>query len=277
MLDGGTSRVPGAVRGRRVEAARAGGPVSGPLLFARYAYPPNELGFCGPEAPHQLLELVSGAVDDGGLRELARGFAGAWPYLELIAAANGIGDPLDVRVVEAYWIGNVLLDRVPLSMMGGSLEDRFRARAGRSWSQLAEVIPGAQPHHSFHVFGVYPWLGLLRAGRVDEPLRVLDRCRVRWGRVVDVVGDRAVVRSRPLEWDGRVLREGTPDLEQVVVAMDGLGLAGPLRPGDWCSLHWDWVCERLSPRRLAALRYRTGRQLAAVNALAVPPPVRVLS
>ena len=256
---------------------RAAGPTSGPLLFARYAYPPNELGFCGPDASCQLLEQASQGVDDADLRHLARGFAGAWPYLELIAAANGLADPLDARVVEAYWVGNVLLDRVPLALLGSSLEDRFRARVGRSWEQLAEAVPGAQPHHSFHVFGVYPWLGLLREGRVDEPLRVLDRCRIRWGRVVDVVGDRALVRSRPLEWDGRALREGPARIEPAVVAVDGLGLAGPLLPGDWCSLHWDWVCERLAPRRLAALRYRSNRQLAAVNALRIPGPAVVLS
>ena len=260
-----------------VGRAAPGARPSGPLLFARYAYPPNALGFCGPDAAGQLLEQASTGVDDGDLRHLAQGFAGAWPYLELIAAANGLADPLDARVVEAYWIGNALLDRVSLSMMGGSLEDRFRVRVGRSWSQLAEAIPGAQPHHSFHVLGVYPWLGMLRGGRVDEPLRVLDRCRIRWGRVIDVVGDRALVRSRPLQWDGRALREGPIAVEQVVTSVDGLALAGPLLPGDWCSLHWDWVCERLSPQRLAALRDRSGRQLAAVNALAVPPPAAVLS
>ena len=43
---------------------------------------------------------------DRGLRDLAAGFEGAYPYLELIAAANGIEDPLDTRVVDAYWIGN---------------------------------------------------------------------------------------------------------------------------------------------------------------------------
>ena len=42
----------------------------------------------------------------------ARQFDGAWAYLESIARAAGIADPLDERVVEAYWIGNDLLDRV---------------------------------------------------------------------------------------------------------------------------------------------------------------------
>lgn len=271
---------PGQVVGATAGAARPGGAHSGALLFARYAYPPNAMGYCGPDAAAELLERAAGGAGgaDDGLRRLARGFEGAWPYLELIAAANRIRDPLDRRVVEAYWIGNTLLDRVPPAMTAASLEHRFRDRTGeRSWERLVAAVPGAQPHHSFHVFGVYPWLGLLRGGRVDEPLLVLDRCRIRWGQVVAVAGDGAVVRSRPLKWDGRVLSEGPPRDEQVVIARDGYGLAGPLVAGDWCALHWDWVCERLDRRRLAALQARSRRQLAVVNALPYPAPAVVLA
>lgn len=251
---------------------------SGALRFARYAYPPNELGYCGPDGSHRLLEQVAAGADDGDLRRLVRGFEGAWPYLCLIAAANGIADPLDERVVEAYWVGNELLSRVSPRLMGDSLELRFRDRAGRSWSRLCAPVPaGALPHHSFHVFGVYPWLGLLRLGRVDEPLRVLDRCRVRWGEVSAVSGGLATVRFQPLTWDGRRLGLGDPVEEQAVVSTEQHGLAGPVGPGDWVALHWDWVCERLDGRGLAALRTHTLRQLHVVNSVAVPAPAAVLS
>ncbi|GAB2856624.1 DUF6390 family protein [Nocardioides pacificus] len=250
----------------------------GALRFARYAYPPNELGYCGPDASGQLLEQVAAGVADGDLRRLLRGFDGAWPYLELIAASNGIGDPLDDRVVEAYWIGNPLLDRVGARRLGDSLESRFRRRAGPSWSGLVAPVPdGAVPHHSFHVFGIYPWLGLLREGRLDEPLRVLDRCRIRWGQVCSVSGGEVVVRSRPLVWDGRRLALGPAAAERAVASRDQRGLAGALRPGAWCSLHWDWVCEELDSRSLTRLRHYTLRQLAVVNALAVSGPASVLS
>jgi hypothetical protein len=251
---------------------------SGAVLFGRYAYPPNELGYCGPDAQQQLLEQVSAEADDPDLRRLARGFEGAWPYLELIAGSNGIADPLDPRVVEAYWVGNHLLDRVTPRLMADALSDRFRDRAGRSWDRLVDAVPaGALPHHSFHVFGVYPWLGLLREGRHDEPLRVLDRCRIRWGQVLSLTGTNAIVRSRPLAWDGRNLAIGEPVVETASVGVDGLGLAGPLREGDWCALHWDWICERLDPRRLSALRACTTRQLAVVNRTAFPAPAAVLA
>jgi hypothetical protein len=155
---------------------------------------------------------------------------------------------------------------------------RFRDRVGRSWSRLIDAVPaGALPHHSFHVFGVYPWLGLLREGRVDEPLHVLDRCRVRWGRVVEVRGAEAVVRSRPLLWDGRRLVLGQPREERAVLRQDGHGLAGAVQAGDWCSLHWDWVCERLDRRALTALHGHTLRQLAVANSTPFPAPAAVLA
>ncbi|HSO65554.1 MAG TPA: DUF6390 family protein [Ornithinibacter sp.] len=253
-------------------------PLSGALRFAAYAYPPNALGYCGPDASQQLLEQVSGGVDDPDLRRLAKGFEGAWPYLELIASANGIRDPLDPGVVEAYWIGNGLLDRVGPRLLGDSLETRFRGRAGRSWSRLVDAVPaGAVPHHSFHVFGIYPWVGLLREGRVDEPLHVLDRCRVRWGRVLELRGPRAVVMSRPLEWDGHRLLLGPERREEVLLREDGLGLAGPVHVGDWCSLHWDWVCERLDRRQLAALCRYTGDQLRVADSTPFSAPASVLA
>jgi hypothetical protein len=251
---------------------------SGALRFARYAYPPNVLGYCGPDASGQLLDQVRAGVDDGDLRRLARGFEGAWPYLELIAHEHGIADPLDARVVEAYWVGNDLLAGVPTRLLGDSLESRFRDRAGPAFSRLVAPVPaGALPHHSFHVFGVYPWVGLLRQGQVDAPLRILDRCRVRWGEVLAVGGGLATVRFRPLTWDGRRLGLGDPVEEQAMVSTVDGGLAGAVAPGDLVSLHWDWVCERLDRRTLAALRSHTLRQLAIVNAMPVPAPAAVLS
>jgi hypothetical protein len=254
------------------------GQPSGPRLFAQFAYPPNELGYCGPGDPLALLEHTSTGLDEPGLRALARGFAGAWPYLELIAAANKLSDPLDHRVVEAYWVGNRLLDRVAPAMMCRSLEDRFAFRAGSGFQRLVDPAPdGALPHHSFHVFGVYPWVGLLRLGRVDQPLTVLDRCRIRWGRVTATGCDWATVDSRPLQWDGQRLALGPPRAERVRWTSGGLGLARDLAVGDVCAMHWDWVCDVLPPARLATLRRYSAGQMALVNAARWPAPATVLA
>ena len=217
----------------------------GALLFARYAHPPNLLGYCGPADHLAFFEQATDGVVDRGLGELTRAFDGAWPYLELIASANGIRDPLDRAVVHAYWIGNPLLERVDMAALGGSIEERFRRRVGRGWDHLSTaILAGAVPHHSFHVLLVSPWIGLMRAGRSEHPLHVIDRCRIRAGRVIEVVGDVATVKA------------------------DGRGFLSSLTRGDPVSLHWDWICDRLEPVDVRALDRYTARHLRLANDLA---------
>ena len=250
--------------------------VDGATMFARYAYPPNELGYCGPDDHRALLEYAAAGVVDRGLSQLARGFAGAWPYLELIAGSTAIAQPLDRRVVEAYWLGSSLLERIDMTAFGNSLFERFRRRAGAGWSSLAEAIPvGALPTHSFHVFGVYPWVGLLRGERSEQPLHVLERCRIRWGKVLTVNGDAAVVLSQPLTWDGSRLALGSYRPESVTRGVDGTGLAAQIVPGDWVSMHWGWICDRLSRRQLSDLRRYSLLELDVTNRRVSRPGVAV--
>jgi hypothetical protein len=241
--------------------------VPGPVLFVRYAFPPNHHGFCGPADSATFFEYGAAGVVDGGLRSLAREFAGAWPYLELIARATGIPDPLDTRVVEAYWVGSSLLDRVGTTAIGDSMEERFRRRTGAQFPGLAEgVVAGGVPHHSFAVFCIYPWVGLLGDDRkAAHALTVLDRCRIRWGRVLAVHGDQVIVESSPLTWDGRRLELGAAQTETAVRSLDGVGLVGDLAVGDYVSLHWEWVCDRLTQRQVSALQHYTRRHLRIVN------------
>jgi hypothetical protein len=139
---------------------------------------------------------------------------------------------------------------------------------GNKFQFLAEgVLAGGVPHHSFHVFGVYPWVGLLGNDRMTtHALTVLDRCRVRWGKVITVRGDQVTVESRPLLWDGRLLTLGEPVAETARLALDGgTALARGIAPGDWVALHWDWVCDKLTGRQLRALRGYSQRHLDMVN------------
>lgn len=258
-------------RGRRTS--------SGPLRFARYAYPPNELGYCGPGDPEEFLGLAA-TNGTGGLVALARRFEGAWPYLELIAAANGIADPLDERVVDAYWVGNALLGGVSASMLLSSVRERFGHRAGRDLEALSAAVPlGAMAHHSFHVFGVYPWLGLLRGaahGAAGAAMTVLDRCRIRWGTVLSVDAELLTVTSRDLAFDGHRLQPGAARVEVVRRGRGGMDMLDDVVPGDVVSMHWDWACERLDAGALRRLRSCTARTLTAVNAAPLPGPAALL-
>lgn len=242
-------------------------PVAGPILFARYAYGPNRLGYCGPDAVEELWGEGTSGGDGAALRELARSFEGAWPYLELIATANGIPDPLDRRVVEAYWLGNDLLASVRPGLMAASLEQRFRPRTRpESWRWLAgKPSDGARPVHAFHVLDVFPRIGLMRSGSVERALETMDSCRIRWGRVLERDGDWLVVDAVPLVLtDGR-LALGAPRLERIQAWRDGTGFVNTAEPGDVISIHWSWACDRLSARQVAGLVRSTRHQIAIAN------------
>ncbi len=242
-------------------------PVPGPILFVRYAFPPNFHGACGPPDHQALFQYGASSTVDPGLHQLARQFAGAWPYLELIAHSVGIADPLDRRVVEAYWVGNSLLDRVGVANLGDSMESRFRRSTGLQFGNVTDaVLAGGLPHHSYHVFCIYPWVGLLGDDRrYEKALMVLEQCRVRWGTVVSVLPQQLVVRSQPLCFESGRLFLGEDRLETVERTLDGVGLVPQFAVGDWVSMHWEWVCDTLSARRLAALKHYTAEHLDIVN------------
>ena len=167
-------------------------------------------------------------------------------------------------MVEAYWVGNDLLGKVDPQALLEGLRCRFRAQTGGLLSRVAPS-PDVLSNHGFHVFAVYPWASML-GGTSDVPRSVLDACRIRWGTVESVDGERAQVRSQPLEWDGSRLRLGAPRTETVRWSAEGLSLAATPAPGGVVSMHWDWICERLTPDRTDALADSTAHALDMANA-----------
>ena len=241
--------------------------MEGPLLFLRYAFMPNRLGYCGGDDFQALFGYgVDGQVDRG-LIELERQFEGAYPYLQLIAGANRIADPLDARVVEAYWIGNSLLDRVDMGALYASLEERFRKRTkSNEWPWLAAKVPaGARPHHSFHVFEVYPRIGLMRSGAVEHLRETMEQCCIRWAKVLAVMGWQLLVEAPPLVLRDGTLLFGEPREETVISRVDGRGFVDSVAEGEWVSIHWGWACDVLTPRQCANLQHYTRGHLALCN------------
>jgi hypothetical protein len=237
------------------------------VLFARYAYGPNRLGLCGPDEADSLFGEGTTEGDDRKLRELALGFEGAYPYLELIARSNGIADPLDARVVDAYGLGSPLLDHVPAPLLGESLRVRFRPRVRpATWRWLEASVPaGARPVHAFHVLDVFPKVGLMRGGDAEKVLEIMDSCRVRWGRVQERCGDSLVVSTVPLALiDGKLaLGEAVP--ATVTAWRDGHSFIDEVARGDVISIHWDWACDVLDEDQIGRLIGWTRRQLEIAN------------
>ncbi|MDQ2636569.1 MAG: DUF6390 family protein [Actinomycetota bacterium] len=231
------------------------GLTTGQTLFGRYAYPPNELGYCGP-------------ADGGGTSGLASHaaeFDGAWPYLRAIAEALG-SDALDEQVVDSYWVGGPALYKVDPAELLARLRSAF---TGQLTGLLDMVSPSSDvlAHHSFHVFVVYPWVRFL--GRdAATAVHVMQNCRVRWGTVESVDDQRAVISSHPLQFDDGRLMLGTPQTETLHWAKGGVSLIQAPAPGTVVSAHWDWVCATLTDTECAALEAATRTTLQLVNSLA---------
>lgn len=225
----------------------------GHSLFARYALPPNELGYCGP-ADASMTDIAAHA----------REFDGTWPYLMAIAEASGTDDPLDVGVVENYWVGGPLLDRVDPATLLDRLRDSFAGQVTGLLDDLTDCA-GVLAHHSFHVFIVYPWVRFLSRDATTA-LRVMQSCRIRWGTVESVDDDTAVIVSRPLVIDADVIALGDATAERVQWRNDGASSIQSPRPGDTVSAHWHRICDTLTDSQTGALATATQATLDLVNA-----------
>lgn len=235
--------------------------LDGPQVFARYAFMPNRLLYCGGDDNRSLFDHILAGVTNPDLLGLLRKFTGAVPYLQLIASSNAIADPFDRRVVEAYWLGNELLQGVEARALYASLSARFgRQLKPRDLALVLGKAPsGAHPHHSFHVLEVCPRNGWPHA------LVWMDNCRISWGKVISLNGSTLIADVVPLTLEGNALVLGQPARRTIARQVDGRGFVDSAQPGDWISIHWGWACQVLSHLQVTNLVRWTRYHLRLVN------------
>lgn len=251
-----------------------GAPVAathGTVLFTRYAFMPNHLERCGPlraQDNQTIFEYAVAGDTDPYFTSLLREFQAAYPYLQLIARTTGYKDPFDPAVVEAYWIGSDLLERVEVRQFHSSLEDRFAKLMDRKNLEylLGKAPAGARPHHSFNVFDVQRF-----TNERTHSLNTMEKCRIGWGRVRAIEPGHFVVEHQPLVWGNPAgtsrggLMLGPPAHHRILRHMDGKGFADRAQVGDWISFHWDWACDLLSEAECAHLERWTLHHIRLAN------------
>jgi len=242
----------------------------GLLKCSRYAFAPNYYRYCGPDNRKRLEGYLSEKIVDTGLREYLVDFEGLYPYLKTIATENNLSDPFDERVVEAYWVGNNLLHQVRQKEMaetllyGQQLKKRLQTKV---WRWITDKIPkGAFFHHSFHVFSIFTRTGHLT---IDHTIDSMNECRIGWGRIINnsnlkfqslkiqLKTQQLIYRKGKLVIESNVIREVIPSVD--------VGLAKSLKPGDWVSYHWGFICEKLTLKQVARLSHYTRHNLRLAN------------
>jgi hypothetical protein len=240
--------------------------MDGIMRCTRYAFGPNRLHYCGPDANSEVLAYLAEGLADPGLERILRAFRTMYPYLELIAHSNGIADPFDERVVEAYWLGNDLLDSVGKQRLYRHLAETLDLKRQFGYRGFAEVedkiAAGAVPHHNFHVLDVWK-----RTGHVARPhtLESLDACRISSGRVLEVDGPNILIEREPLISNGDRLAFGPAERRKVRRPLDSRSDIEQLEPGQIITVHWDVPCEAITPAQAANLRKYTAQHLALAN------------
>jgi hypothetical protein len=233
---------------------------------AAYAIKPNELQRCGPaDAYRRLHDFVRGDFkDEAAIREILRGFEVAYPYYTLIARANGIEDAFDERVVEAYWLGNELLDKVSPEAVHQLIEADV-VREGWSKTQIALMfgaiaLQKALPHHSLSVLYFLTRPGSRMILPEDIKTRA-DACRVCWGQVLGLTVAALTVAYRPLVFDDNWGITLGPTIDKQIE----WGLLTDVAVGDTVAFHLNWGVEKLTGRQAAHLDKYTRLTLQALG------------
>ena len=221
---------------------------------------------CGPDMNREVLAYINEGISDQGLNNILKNFQTLFPYLQQIAHANHIKDPLDNRVIEAYWLGNSLLNTVPQKTFYKHLTDNLRLNKrlnAKTFSHLKDKLSlGALMHHSFHVFNVWR--------RTDNPnenhaLDNMDNCRISCGHVIAVDGPIITVSRQPLVLTNNQLAFASPQQIKIIRQLEGSSLIDEVAVNDILSIHWNQPCEIITPQQANDLKHYTQLSLSLAN------------
>ncbi|MFH0943243.1 MAG: DUF6390 family protein [Candidatus Beckwithbacteria bacterium] len=241
--------------------------MQGLLRCSRYGLAPNKLKYCGPDKNKELEGYLKTKTTDWGLERILKEFKAMQPYLKLIARENGIADEFDERVVEAYWLGNELLDKVSLKGFFDHALGKLD-RKSLKWFEV-KLGRGAKPNHSFHVFNFWKRTGYVARLHTIE---TMDNCRISCGKVIrPMLGNTKFLRAHSyltesdetlraqksvfaiagrnshsllVNTDRLVYKNGKLGFEPAVKEISFL--EGKYHPEELVTFHWNMVCEKIN-------------------------------
>lgn len=245
----------------------------GLLLCAKYSVAPNFFGYCGPDENKSLVDHLKENIADKEIRSILSEFETLYLNLTLIAKENKIDDIFDERVVEAYWVGNELLQNVSSRDYTQLLDEKFKLKkklGAKNLGILSHKIQTTKiyPHHSFHVFNIFKRTG-------HDPsfhtLATMDECRIGWGKVLHAQNQNIksqnstiIVSTRPLNINNKVLMFGKEKRKTLNVSYKEQQFIRP-RVGDWVSFHWGQICDIIRPEQAKNLFYYTSQAVHFYN------------
>jgi hypothetical protein len=231
--------------------------IKGVNLCSRFAYPPNSLSLCGPDKKNDLLYYSSLNLPDQGTSEILSQFKTLYPYLILIANENKLIDPFNAKVVEAYWLGNRLLNNISQKTLVGHLIDSVGIKKISSpkifQNLMANIERNCFPHHAFHVLNIYHRTGNLTIPHIVE---TMDACLINVGKVIEVSPKNLKVKTNKLIVKGNKLIFSHAVERMLLWQGEKDYLKRKIKKGDEVSYHWGYVCSKLTAiQKIGLIRY----------------------
>jgi len=223
-----------------------------------YSFPPNKLGYCGPEYSWQSFQkFLSDPSEENAaqVKNHLKRFDALYPYLELIAGANS-SQPFDFEVVEAYWIGNSLLDnvkhvKIQETILSFQKHGLPKSIAEKKAANLPEEMLAC---HSLHVLYVN-----FISKKVEPVVQNLGNCLIQWAKVLGETSKGIRVKGEELFLESSELK--LKEKEKTVLNPFNI----LLQENDLVSVHWGNAVEKISQDSLKSLKTCTIKNLEAVN------------
>ena len=240
--------------------------MEGIMRCSRYSFGPNRLHYCGPDANRELQELIEKDGDKFGLSHILKQFKTLFPYLKYIAEINKIKDPFDSRVVEAYWLGNELLEKVEqrtlFNFLVGDLRVKDKLKT-KEFNWLEEKIKkGAVPHHSFHVLNIWDQMG--HSDHLEN-LKRMDECRISSGIVKEINGPEIKVLTEPLVYENGKFALSPVISKTLIRQLEAEYDIEQIKIGEIVSIHWSVPCEVITKKQAETLRKYTLKNIGFAN------------
>jgi hydrogenase maturation factor len=233
-------------------------------LAGRFSYITNALKYCGPEGGHMhfhkyISEKHLESKDK--IVEAIKKFEALYPYLTMIAEKTG-KDFLDYDVVEAYWMGNELLEKFNGEDMKHLINSLVkRGLPEQMGNKLIEKMPLlAIPFHAFHVF--YVGVGNV-TGHVKTTVQNMDNCRISIGEINQIIDTHLIVST-----DAIVESEGKISLEETTKTIIYIPeLLPDVKIGDIIAIHWGFACKKLDGREMENIKKYTKLSIEMKNSV----------
>lgn len=205
---------------------------SGLLLFCQHAYPASLNGACGQTDSEALKTFIQTGQPPENIKEVLRSFPNVIKNLKRLSEISGIKDIFDYRLIEAYWLGNNLLEKFP--------KDR----------------------KPFHLASLLQTLKPALKNNSRRAVTILENCRISYGQILTLknplgqkTGRAKVIEYNPISNRPKAIAFRKDRIKTVKF------IDPRLKKNDLISMHHNYICAALTEKQLVQLAGHTLLQL----------------